>query len=169
MAVSLAFSSRPREPFGFGRALYQSGGCLLTPVVLVGSVAAICGDAAEDDFLACFGPLPLRSSCSADSAGRFFLSGRDSLALLALERRLLGGGSSALENPPLFSGMTPNVTRLGEGPELAALLAGRSVAADSEGFLLGNVDSPLFCASFPEWSRRCWRGFHASMGSSSSD
>ena len=142
MAISLAFSSRPREPFGFGRALYQSGGCLSAPVGLAASVLARCGDAAEDDFLACFEPLALRSSCSGDSAGRFLLSGRE-LVLLVLERRLFGGGSTALENPPLFLGTSPSITRLGKGPGLVALPAGVSVAAESEDFLLWIVDASL--------------------------
>ena len=110
---------------------------------LLGSVVAVCGDAAEDDFLACFGPLALRSSCSADSAERFLLSGRE-VALLVLDRRRVGGGSAALDKTPLLLGTVPNVTGLGEGPGLAALLAGVSLAADSKGSWLGIVDAASF-------------------------
>ena len=134
-AVSLPLSLASRVPFGLGRSVYHLGGFLSTPVALGSSVVAVCGDAAECDFLACFGPLALRSSCSADSAGRFLLSDRE-VALLVLERRLVGGGSAALKKLPLFWGTSPGVTRLGEGPGLGALRAGNLDAAYSECFLL---------------------------------
>ena len=65
--------------------------------------------------------------------------------LLVLDRRLVGGGSTALEKPPLFLGMSPKVTRLGEGPGFAVLPAGSSAPVDSERILVFEIAD-----AFPE-------------------